>query len=168
MDGVNYHFVDVPTFKRMIGDGAFLEHAEVYGNFYGTSAEVIREGLASGKDILLEIDVQGAEQLRGLVKERGEGDLLRLGHVDVFIAPPDLTQLRKRLERRAEDSPAVIERRMQNAAIEMAEAHKMDFLVVNGDLEAAVADLIAVYTACRLRVHPANVGAGTCAMEVVS
>ena len=116
LDGLDYHFVSSDEFDRMVAAGAFVEWAEVHGNCYGTSKALLEEAIASGADVLLDIDFQGAAQLR----ECG------LDGVFIFILPPDMQELRKRLEGRNTDTPAVIEQRMHNARKEIAQAARFD------------------------------------------
>ena len=139
--GCEYHFVSRETFLDMVAQGAFLEWAEVHGNLYGTSRPAIDLRLAAGEDIVLEIDWQGAVQIKRLFP----------GAVLVFILPPSWDELRRRLTGRGEDPPAVIETRMANAREEVAQARHFDFVVVNADFEAALADLRGVVQAQRLK-----------------
>ncbi len=131
VDGRDYRFILPEDFRRMISEGAFLEHAEVYGNLYGTLRAPVRDALVSGKVYLLEIDVQGANQLRAL----GEPGLY------VFIAPPDFEELRKRLVARGTEAPEVLERRLHKAEDEWRERVNYDHIVVNDDLTRAVAEV---------------------------
>jgi guanylate kinase len=131
VDGRDYRFLTPEDFRRMIAEGAFLEHAEVYGNLYGTLREPVRASLAKGKVYLLEIDVQGANQLRAL-REPG---------LYVFIAPPDFEELRKRLVMRGTEAPEVLERRLHKAEDEWRERVNYDHIVVNDDLPRAVAEI---------------------------
>lgn len=131
VDGRDYQFLQPQDFRRMIAEGAFLEHAEVYGNLYGTLREPVRASLAKGNVYLLEIDVQGANQLRAL----GEPGLY------VFIAPPDFEELRKRLVTRGTEAPEVLERRLHKAEDEWRERVNYDHIVVNDDLDRAVAEV---------------------------
>lgn len=131
VDGRDYRFIQAQDFRRMISEGAFLEHAEVYGNLYGTLRAPVRDALVSGKVYLLEIDVQGANQLRAL----GEPGLY------VFIAPPDFEELRKRLVARGTEAPEVLERRLHKAEDEWRERVNYDHIVVNDDLSRAVAEV---------------------------
>ena len=131
IEGRDYRFIQPQDFRRMIAEGAFLEHAEVYGNLYGTLRAPVRDALVSGKVYLLEIDVQGANQLRAL----GEPGMY------VFIAPPDFEELRKRLVARATESPEVLERRLHKAEDEWRERVNYDHIVVNDDLVRAVAEV---------------------------
>lgn len=142
VDGVNYHFVDRDTFMAMLGRSEFLESAEIYGNYYGTSQPWIEAQMASGRDILLEIDWQGAAQVRKLMPEA----------LSIFVLPPSITELRRRLEGRGTDSAEVIEKRMAMAREEISHALEADYLVVNDAFETALADLMAVGRARRLRM----------------
>jgi len=131
VDGRDYHFVTPEWFRAQIRAGNFIEHAEVYGNMYGTLRAPMEEAIARGEVYLVEIDVQGALQLKAL-DEPG---------VYVFIAPPSLEELRRRLVGRATDSPEVVERRMKKAEDELREQVKYDHVVVNEDLEQALAEV---------------------------
>ena len=136
-DGVDYHFVTHDVFREMIDAGAFVEWAEVHGNRYGTARPALEKATAEGADILLDIDFQGAEQLRNS----------GLDVVSIFILPPDMGELRKRLDTRNTDDHQIIERRMKNAVAEIAEAVKFDYLVVNDVLEKAVQTVGAIIKA---------------------
>ena len=136
-DGVDYHFVSMKAFREMVDAGAFLEWAKVHGNCYGTARSSLEQATASGADILLDIDFQGAEQLRNS----------GLDGVFIFILPPDMNELRKRLDTRNTDDDQVIERRMKNAVDEIAEAVKFDYLVVNDVLGKAVETILSIMTA---------------------
>lgn len=140
-DGVDYFFVDDPAFERMIGDGEFLEHARVFDNRYGTSARVVEETLAGGRDVLLEIDWQGARQVRERVA----------GAVSIFVLPPSREALVERLQGRGQDADEVIERRMEAAIDEMTHYTEADYLIVNDDFDEALADLRAIIRAGRVR-----------------
>lgn len=140
VDGEHYHFVDQSTFKSMIERGDFLEYAEVYGNYYGTSAPWIRDRLEVGHDILLEIDWQGAEQVRKIFPEA----------IGIFIAPPSIEELEHRLRGRALDSEDVIYRRLASARAEICKSANYDYIVVNDDFERARLDLISIVRANRL------------------
>ena len=131
VDGRDYHFVTPEWFRQQIRAGNFIEHAEVHGNMYGTLREPVDRALDEGRFYLLEIDVQGALQLKAL-DEPG---------VYVFISPPDMEELRRRLVGRATDAPEVIERRLQKAEDEYRERVKYDHVVVNRDLDLAVAEV---------------------------
>ncbi|MFP5409460.1 MAG: guanylate kinase [Gammaproteobacteria bacterium] len=139
-DGRDYHFVTRQRFEEMLADGEFLEHAEVYGNFYGTSKGSISRDLLAGHDILLEIDWQGAEQVRAHFPESAS----------IFILPPSFSALRTRLAGRGQDSDAVIERRLAAAAHDVAHAEAFDYIIVNDDFDHALQDLVAVTRSIRL------------------
>ncbi len=141
VDGVHYRFVDVPTFQAMVAEGAFLEHAQVFGNWYGTAEAALRAGLAEGRDLILEIDWQGARQVRSRFPEA----------VGVFILPPSVATLAERLSGRGQDDAAVIAGRMAQARDEIAHYGDYDYLVVNDDFEVALDDLVALVRARRLR-----------------
>ena len=136
----DYHFVDRPTFEKMIAQGDFLEYAAVYGNYYGTSKRWIEDQLSGDHDVLLEIDWQGAAQLRRLFP------IL----VGIFILPPSLAELRKRLESRGKDAPEAIERRMASAREEISHVLEFEYIIVNERFEAALSDLISVVHATRV------------------
>jgi guanylate kinase len=138
-DGVNYHFVSRERFEAMLADGAFLEHAVVFGNLYGTAREQVEALLASGRDVILEIDWQGARQARQLVA----------GCRSVFILPPSRESLERRLRGRGQDDPAVIAQRMAQAVNEMSHYDEADFLIVNDDLRRAEADMLRILQAVR-------------------
>lgn len=134
-NGREYHFVDEPTFLAMRDRGEFLEHAEVHGHRYGTSKKVILDSLARGEDLLLEIDWQGARQVRALYP----------ACVGIFILPPSLEELEKRLRGRAQDAEEVIRRRLQNARAELEHQHEFKYAIINKDFDAAreaLADII--------------------------
>jgi guanylate kinase len=131
VDGRDYHFLDKARFRAEIERGAFIEWAEVHGNLYGTPRAPMEQALAAGRVFLVEIDVQGGAQLKAL----------GLPGVYVFIAPPDMHSLRARLERRGTDAPEVIERRMAKAQEEMRARERYDHVIVNEDLERAVAEV---------------------------
>ena len=146
-DGVDYHFLTVEAFKRLIDEGQFLEHALVHDNYYGTLKAPIYEALREGLCILLDIDVAGAEQVRDFVETLPPADPLRRGFIDIFINPPDLEELRQRLVNRATDSLEVIEKRIRNAEQEMAHAGEYMYQIVNDDLDVAyrrICDIINV------------------------
>jgi guanylate kinase len=140
-DGREYHFVDVAEFQKRKANGEFLESAEVHGNFYATSRREIERRLAAGTDVLLEIDWQGARQVKALFP----------GAVGIFILPPSIDALDERLHKRGQDSAAVIKRRLLAAGSEIARAPEFDFIVVNEDFSVALSQLTAVVTATRLR-----------------
>lgn len=140
-DGHDYHFVDTATFRTLKENGEFLEWAEVHGNYYGTSRVWLKKQIAAGHDILLEIDWQGAQQVRKVFPEA----------VGVFILPPSLEELEARLRGRATDSDEVIARRLLGARGEMRHVGEFDYVILNKELEAAIDDLVAVVRASRLR-----------------
>jgi guanylate kinase len=140
-DGREYHFVSPAAFQQMVAQDAFVEWAEVHGNCYGTSKATIESRMAQGGDVLLEIDYQGALQIKRTFNNA----------ILIFILPPSFTELRARLERRGEDSPEVIELRMQNAKVEVAQAVHFDFVIINELFESALFDLKSVVHAQRLK-----------------
>ena len=138
-DGREYHFVDRPTFERMIAANEFLEHANVHGNLYGTGRQWI-EGILRGEhDVLLEIDWQGARQVRAMLPQM----------VGIFILPPSLKELRRRLQTRATDAPDAIERRLANAREEVSHVLEFEYIIVNEQFDAALADLKQVVAVIR-------------------
>jgi guanylate kinase len=139
--GRHYYFVERGEFEREVAEGIFLEHAEVHGNLYGTSRTTVQELLAQGRDVLLEIDWQGAEQIR----------LSKPDCVSVFILPPSRAELERRLRGRGSDSAEVIERRLRNSRGEIAHANQFDYILVNDVFDQALADLQAIVRAVRLR-----------------
>jgi len=139
-DGRDYHFVSRQQFEKMLAEGEFLEHAEVYGNLYGTSKGSITRDLNAGHDILLEIDWQGAEQVRRHFPQSAT----------IFILPPSFNALRTRLAGRGQDSDEVIERRLAAAAHDVAHAEAFDYIIVNDDFDHALQDLIAITRSIRL------------------
>jgi guanylate kinase len=141
VDGVNYHFVDRERFLAMLERNEFLEHAEVFGNLYGTSQRWVEQTLAEGYDLILEIDWQGAQQVRRLLPEARS----------IFILPPTQQALRQRLTNRGQDSDEVIERRMREAVSEMSHYVEYDYLVINDDFAHALDDLKAIFRANQLR-----------------
>jgi guanylate kinase len=141
-NGRDYHFVSVAEFMAMHAQGAFLESAEVYGNYYGTSEPWIRDALTTGQDVLLEIDLQGAEQVRRLFSDA----------VGIFIVPPSLAVLQQRLQGRGQDSAEVVARRLAAAREDISHVGEFDYVIINDDFDTALADLQAVFRACRLRV----------------
>ena len=142
VDHQHYHFIDVPTFERMKADGELLEWAKVHDNFYGTPRAHVEELLAAGNDILFDIDYQGTLQLY----EKCRADM-----VTVFILPPTITELRARLERRAQDSKAAIARRLKNARIEMDHYREYDYVLVNEDLEDSTRRVRSILAAACLK-----------------
>jgi len=140
VDGREYHFVSREAFESMIAAGDFLEHANVYGNYYGTSRRWIESELAGDHDVLLEIDWQGAAQVRKLFPRM----------VGIFVLPPSIGELRRRLTARGKDSAEVIERRMASAREEISHVLEFEYIIVNEQFDVAVADLQAVVRAARL------------------
>ncbi|MEG1042472.1 MAG: guanylate kinase [Pseudomonas sp.] len=138
--GVNYHFVEHAEFKLMIEQGDFLEQAEVFGNFYGTSRSALQQTLDQGHDLILEIDWQGAQQVRKLMPQA----------LSVFILPPSQEALRQRLDGRGQDSEAIIAGRMKEAVSEMVHYDEYDYLIINDDFDVALEDLKAVFRSNRL------------------
>ncbi len=140
VDGVHYHFISRAAFQERLGNGEFLESAEVYGNYYGTSQRWIENEMAAGRDILLEIDWQGAGQVRKLMPAA----------LSIFILPPSLAELQRRLDGRGTDSAEVIAKRMAAAREDISHALEFDYLVINDQFETALADLLAIARAQRL------------------
>lgn len=137
-DGLDYHFLSVERFRELLAENAFLEHAEVHGNYYGTLRQPIEDVLRVGHSMILDIDVVGAAKVRHFVMSHlPPEDPLRAGYMDVFVSPPSLEELRLRLEGRGTDAPDVIERRLANAEGEMARSGEYMFQVLNDDLGMA-------------------------------
>lgn len=141
VDGVNYHFVSREEFVERLERDEFLEHAEVFGNLYGTSQRWLEETLAEGFDLILEIDWQGAQQVRRLMPQARS----------IFILPPTQEALRQRLNNRGQDSDEIIERRMREAVSEMSHYVEYDYVVINDDFAHALIDLQAIFRANQLR-----------------
>ena len=142
VEGRDYHFIDQAQFVDMLGRAEFLEHAQVFGNYYGTSHQWVREQLRNGKDVILEIDWQGAEQVRRLMPE---------SH-GIFVLPPSRSELESRLQGRGQDSAEVIARRLAEAQAEMSHYAEADYLVINDDFEIASRQLQYIVSASRLTV----------------
>jgi len=140
--GRDYHFVTRPVFQAMLGRAEFLESAEVHGNLYGTSQAWIEAHRDQGHDIVLEIDWQGAQQVRKLIPEA----------IGIFILPPSLEILRQRMMDRRQDSAAVIQRRLKAARGEIAHLEEFDYVIINNDFDEAVEDLASIVRSARLRV----------------
>ncbi|MGE5616421.1 MAG: guanylate kinase [Bacillota bacterium] len=138
--GRDYHFIERAAFEAMIERAEFLEHADVYGNYYGTSRKWIEEQLEGEHDVLLEIDWQGAAQVRRLFPHV----------VGIFVLPPSLEELRRRLEGRGKDSPEAIARRMASAREEISHVLEFEYIIINERFESALDDLIAIVRAARL------------------
>ena len=140
VDGVNYHFVDKETFESMVEDGEFFEYATVFGNMYGTSRQHIQEQLQKGKDVILEIDWQGARQIRQLIPDCRS----------IFIVPPSTAALRERLTSRGQDDAAIIDGRMREAISEMSHYVEFDYLIINDDFAEARGNLAAIIMGNRM------------------
>ena len=141
VDGVHYHFVPRPVFELMVERGEFFEHAVVHGDLKGTARRPVFDALAAGRDVLLEIDWQGARQVRAKVPDA----------ISVFILPPSRAALDERMRKRGQDSEAVIAQRLAAAREEMSHYGEFDYVVVNEVFETAVADMCSIFTASRLR-----------------
>lgn len=146
-DGVHYHFVSTEKFVEHINQGGFIEHAEVFGNYYGTSQAVVMQQLHAGHDVLLEIDCQGAAQVRRLFPES----------IQIFIVPPSRAALRERLSNRGQDSDAVIERRLAGSLAELQQHVSFDYVVVNDQFETALTHLKSIIQAARLTVEQQSI-----------
>ena len=142
VDGIHYNFIQRQQFERMRDAGDLLEWAEVHGNFYGTPRSPVEAVLRQGRDVLFDIDYQGAQQVR----EKAQSDV-----VTIFILPPSMKELRARLERRAEDAAATIEKRLENARNEIRRWVQYDYVLVNDDLQRTYEELIQILRAERLR-----------------
>lgn len=140
VDGLNYHFVDDSEFVDMINNDAFLEHALVFGNRYGTSIERVESQRREGKDVILEIDWQGASQIMSRYPDT----------LSIFILPPDEKTLEERLTKRGQDSSDVIARRLSEARLEMSQAPNYQYIVVNDDFAQATDDILAIVRSARL------------------
>ncbi|MEJ2668707.1 MAG: guanylate kinase [Gammaproteobacteria bacterium] len=143
INGIHYHFTTKTEFETQITQNAFLEHAEVFGNYYGTSTQWVESTLKQDVDVILEIDWQGAQQVRASQRNA----------TSIFILPPSLSTLKERLIRRGQDSPTVIQKRVQEAQLEMSHFQEYDYIVVNDQFEEAAKDLTSIITSERLRVH---------------
>ena len=141
LDTVHYHFTSKDSFVEMIGKGAFLEHAEVFGNYYGTALSTVESTLRQDHDIILEIDWQGAQQVRRLYPNA----------VSIFIIPPSRAALRNRLQARGQDSDEVITQRLNGAIADMSHFIEFDFVVINDDFDTALENLRSIVEASRLR-----------------
>ena len=140
VNGSDYFFVSVDEFKTMIEAQAFLEHAQVFDNYYGTAQKTVEDNLAQGLDVILEIDWQGAEQVRKMLPES----------VSIFILPPSIAVLKQRLQNRGQDDDEVIARRMRDAVTEMSHYPEFDYLIVNDDFNLALDQLKSIVVANRL------------------
>jgi guanylate kinase len=142
IDGVHYHFITMRDFERLRDSDALLESAEVHGNCYGTPREPAEAAMAQGRDMLFDIDWQGAKQL---------SEKMRADIVSIFILPPSMTELKSRLQRRAEDSAATIDTRLHNARTELEHWREYDYVVINDDLDRAFGSVKSIVAAERLR-----------------
>ncbi|QEP43685.1 guanylate kinase [Ectothiorhodospiraceae bacterium BW-2] len=140
-DGIDYHFIDHTTFESMVAQGQFLEHAKVFDNYYGTAVESVNRLRAQQADVILEIDWQGARQIKQQLPET----------LAIFILPPGRDALEQRLRQRGQDSEAIIERRMAEALSESSHYHEGDYLIINDNFDTALTQLQAIFTANRLR-----------------
>ena len=145
-NGVDYHFVDEATFKGMRERGEFLESAEVHGNHYGTAKQVILDAVKRGDDLILEIDWQGAQQVRGLYPKC----------IGIFILPPSIEELERRMRTRGQDADAVIRRRLDNAREELTHADEFKYRIINKDFEAAKGELSQIIRNERAQPDGAN------------
>lgn len=146
-DGINYHFITRETFQQKVHAGEFLEHATVHGNLYGTLRSEVLAAFARGHDVLMDIDVQGAAQIRKVIGTAGPNDPLRCGFLDIFLAPPSLEILEKRLVARGKDSAEVIARRVEQARTELAHWPEYRFLITNDRLDTSYDALRSIYIA---------------------
>ena len=157
-NGVHYTFIDKPDFEDRIQQGDFLEHAEVFGNYYGTSQSSVQQQLDNGQDVILEIDWQGAEQVRKLMPQA----------VSIFILPPSRRALHERLTGRGTDSDEVIARRMSEAVSEMSHYTEFNYVVINDVFESALEELKAIFIAGRLTVAGQTSAHGPMISELLS
>jgi len=156
-NGINYHFVSIDDFKQKVAEGDFLEHAEVFGNYYGTSKTTVNNRLEKGKDLILEIDWQGARQIRQQIPDA----------ISIFILPPSLQELRKRLTGRGTDSKDIIEGRMSKAINEMTHYDEFDYLVINDHFDIALNELHTIFIANRLRLANQRANHATLINELI-
>ncbi len=140
IDAKDYFFCSSDEFKKMIADHAFLEHAQVFDNYYGTAKQTVENSLNNGIDVILEIDWQGAEQVRKMLPDS----------ISIFILPPSIEILHQRLKSRGQDSEETIDRRMQDAVNEMSHYHEFDYIIVNDDFNQALLELKSIFTSQRL------------------
>lgn len=143
VDGQHYHFVSESTFNELCAQGVFLEHAQVFKNFYGTSAQTIKTQLQSGIDVILEIDWQGAQQVRQQIANT----------CCIFILPPSVETLQQRLIKRGQDKADTISSRMQEATQEISHFSEYDYLIINDDFDSALEELTTIIKASRLKLH---------------
>jgi guanylate kinase len=145
-NGAHYHFLSEEEFCKRIAAGEFLEHALVHGNRYGTLKQTVYDALAQSRDIIMDIDVQGAQQIRRACEAMNDDDAIKQSFVDIFIAPPSMKELRRRLCGRATDSAEVIEKRMRAATDEMKHQADYQYTVINDDFEKATNELSEIIT----------------------
>lgn len=145
VDGIDYHFVGRDEFERLVAEGAFLEHALVHGNFYGTRRATVADALQAGNDLLLDIDVQGAAQVREARRAAEAAGLPFFRTVSIFIMPPSLEDLERRLRDRRTNTEDDIRRRLERAGVEMQRTREYDHVIVNDDVESATRKLIEFY-----------------------
>ncbi len=143
VDGTDYHFLSEPAFKTLVADGAMLEHAHVFGHFYGSPMAPVREAIDAGRDVLFDIDWQGAQQIRNSALGRHT--------LSIFILPPSIPELRRRLVTRGQDGPEVIAKRMLKSWDEISHWDGYDYVLVNDDLDTSFERLTTIITAERLR-----------------
>ncbi|MCB1354982.1 MAG: guanylate kinase [Maritimibacter sp.] len=142
-DGVHYHFVSEPGFKKMVAAGEMLEHAHVFGNFYGSPLGPVKEAIEAGRDVLFDVDWQGAEQIKH--------STLRDHVLSIFVLPPSIAELRRRLVERGQDAPDVIHKRMLKSWDEISHWHGYDYVLINDDLDTTFDRLKTIVSAERLR-----------------
>ncbi len=142
VEGVDYYFISKPDYLRMVNEGALLEHAQVFDNFYGTPREPVERALAEGRDVLFDVDWQGTQQL----SDNARNDL-----VSIFILPPSIDELERRLQSRAQDSDDVVASRMSKAPDEMSHYSEYDYIVVNRAIESSVEEVRTILAAERLK-----------------
>ena len=156
-DGRDYHFISRGEFERLIAAGEFIEHADVFGNLYGTRRAVVESALAEGRDLILEIDWQGARQVRERLPEA----------IQIFILPPSRAELEARLRRRGTDSPDVIARRLAESTSEMSHWREFDHVVVNREFDPALAELEAIFDGKGAASRPDRPGLAVLAAELL-
>lgn len=152
VDGREYFFISEEQFKRKLEAGEFLEHANVHGYLYGTLKRFVEKGFSSGRDILMDLDVQGAAQIRETVKKAPARDPIKNSFVDVFIGPPSMDALRRRLQGRGKDLPDVIERRLKQAEAEIAQWKDYKYYILNDRLDASYDSLRSILIAEHRRI----------------
>jgi guanylate kinase len=157
-DGVDYCFVEHKKFEEMLEKGAFLEQAQVFDNFYGTAQESVEKLIAEGSDVILEIDWQGAEQVRNKLPEA----------VSLFVLPPSRKALEERLKGRGQDSDEIISRRMRDAIAEMSHYAEYDYLIINDNFELALQEMKAIITAQRLQVSRQSIAVSQTLVQLLA